>query len=47
MKKLVTAFLRRGAALCLAAAVLCTAVLAAEPEKSRAELRREDLDFLY
>lgn len=40
-------FLRRGAASLLAAAVLCAVSLAAEPEKSQAERRREDLEFLY
>ena len=39
--------LRRGAASLLAAVLLCTAVLAAEPEKTEAERRREDLEFLY
>lgn len=40
-------FLRRGAASLLAAVLLCAAALAAEPEKSQAERRREDLEFLY
>nr|WP_325250870.1 hypothetical protein [uncultured Oscillibacter sp.] len=39
--------LRQGAASLLAAVLLCTAVLAAEPEKTEAECRREDLEFLY
>ena len=45
--KAVKQFLRRGAASFLAAALLCTAVLAAETEKTKAEQRREDLEFLY
>ncbi len=40
-------FLRRSAAFLLAASLLCTAALAAEPEKTTAEQRREDLEFLY
>ncbi len=40
-------FLRRCAASFLAAALLCTAALAAEPEKTKADQRREDLEFLY
>ena len=40
-------YLQQGAASLLAAALLCTAVLAAEPEKTAAERRREDLEFLY
>lgn len=39
--------LRRGTASLLAAALLCTAALAAEVEKTKAEQRREDLAFLY
>ena len=39
-------FLRRSAAFLLAASLLCTAALAAEPEKTTAEQRREDLEFL-
>ena len=40
-------FLRRSAVLFLAASLLCTAALAAEPEKTRTEQRMEDLEFLY
>lgn len=47
MIRLVKQFLRRGAASFLAAALLCTAALAAEVERSQADRRREDLDFLY
>lgn len=40
--------LRRGAALCLAAVLLMSVTaLAAEPDKSRTEARREDLNILY
>nr|WP_326125824.1 S-layer homology domain-containing protein [uncultured Oscillibacter sp.] len=45
MLRLLKQFLRRGAAAALAAAMLCAGALAAE--KSPAERRQEDLDFLY
>lgn len=45
MLRLLKQFLRRGAAAALAAVMLCAGALAAE--KSPAERRQEDLDFLY
>lgn len=47
MLRLIRSLFLRGTAMCLTAALLCTAVLAAEPEKTTAERRREDLEFLY
>lgn len=47
MMRAIKQSLRLGAAICLAATLLCTAALAAEPAKTRTEQRREDLNFLY